>query len=46
MKTRHLAVLLLAHVADAADLPVSYTVEEKALKAAVAGTNATFGLYP
>lgn len=26
-------------------LPVSYTVDEKALKAAVAGTNVTFDLY-
>jgi hypothetical protein len=41
-----LAVLMLAsRVAGAADLPVSYTVAEKPLKAAVAGTSLTFELY-
>jgi hypothetical protein len=32
-------------VAQAADLPARYTVEEKPLKAALAGTNLTFNLY-
>ena len=37
--------LLMARTASAADLPVSYLVEDKPLKAAVAGTPITFELY-
>lgn len=42
-----LCILFLAGVrsAAAADLPVRYLVEEKPLKAAVAGTTLTFDLY-
>jgi len=36
---------LAAFAVHAAELPVSYTVDEKALKTAVAGTNVTFDLY-
>jgi hypothetical protein len=39
------ALLLLPHRAIAADVPVTYTVEEKPLKAVVAGTPLTFELY-
>ena len=39
------AVLAASSIARAADLPVTYTVEEKPLKAAVAGTPLTFELY-
>jgi hypothetical protein len=39
-----LALFLVPLAANAADLPVSYTVDEKALKLAVAGTNITFDL--
>ncbi len=39
------AVLVVSSFARAADLPVTYTVDDKALKAAVAGTNVTFDLY-
>jgi hypothetical protein len=38
-------LLALAPLAQGADLPVSYTVDERALKLAVAGTNVTFDLY-
>ncbi len=40
-----LALLLLPTAAPASDLPVTYTVEEKPLKAAVAGTQLTFTLH-
>ncbi len=39
------AVIAAPCVARAADLPVSYTVDEKMLKLAIAGTNVTFDLY-
>ena len=39
------AVLAVPLAADAADLPSRYTVDEKQLKAALAGTNLTFQLY-
>jgi hypothetical protein len=39
------ALMLAPRVVLAADLPVSYTVAEKPLKAAVAGTSLTFELY-
>lgn len=39
------AALFVPCVASAADLPVSYLVEEKPLKAAVAGTSLAFELY-
>lgn len=39
------AVLAVPLAADAADLPARYTVDEKQLKAALAGTNLTFQLY-
>lgn len=38
-------VLLIADIAGAASLQVSYTVEDKALKGAVSGTALTFALY-
>lgn len=39
------AVLAASSLARAADLPVTYTVEEKPLKAAIAGTSLSFELY-
>jgi hypothetical protein len=47
MFTRLLCVSLLVagSFAAAADLPVQYTVDDKVLKGAVAGTNLTFQLY-
>jgi hypothetical protein len=39
------AALLVPLAASAADLPVSYLVEEKPLKAAIAGTSLSFELY-
>jgi hypothetical protein len=39
------AAVLVAPLAHAADLPARYTVDEKQLKAALAGTNMTFSLY-
>jgi len=39
------AVVTAPLAASAADLPARYTVEEKPLKAAIAGTNLTFQLY-
>ena len=38
-------VLLVGAIVWAADVPVSYTVDEKQLKNAVSGTNLTFTLY-
>lgn len=40
-----LAIVVSPLAAAAADLPARYTVEEKPLKAAIAGTNLTFKLY-
>lgn len=40
-----LALVLSPVAVRAADLPVSYTVNETALKSAIAGTNLTFDLY-
>lgn len=37
--------ILAASLAEGADLPARYTVDEKQLKAALAGTNLTFALY-
>src|SRR2546426_10010349 len=39
------ALLAVPFVARAADLPITYTVEEKPLKTALAGTNLTFELF-
>src|SRR5689334_19317104 len=39
------ALLVLPSIARAADLPVTYTVQEKQLKTALAGTSLTFELF-
>lgn len=46
MRTSLLAIpLFLSSLASAADLPVTYNVQDKPLKTAVAGTQLTFALY-
>ncbi len=45
MKILSILVLLAPLVAQAADLPVRYTVDEKQLKNAISGTNLTFEIY-
>src|SRR5438034_720605 len=45
MKPMLAALLVLPSLVSAADLPVRYTVQDKPLKAAIAGTSLTFQLF-